>query len=107
MSTSIISARIEDDVKDCVARYLQAAGLGVGDVIKIVWDTIARTGEIPRPLEPEDAASKQAERLEAFAKLRASLPPCPELASMTETDMRACIAQRYETPLEEAVTHAR
>ena len=106
MATAIVSGRVDEDVKDRVARLIQAAGLSAGDVIKTVWDTIARTGEVPLlPVEDSEAEARR-KRFAAFMELRASLPPCPALVEMDDTAMRAQVAERYEeglgTPLPSA-----
>ena len=105
METVIVSGRVDPAVKERAMRYIQAAGLGVGDVIRTVLESIARTGEVPQPAVSEEDASVQGERLEAFRALRAGLPADPDLATMTDEQMRALVAERFETG-KEAVAHA-
>lgn len=49
MATTIVSARIDESVKERAGAFIQAAGLTTGDVIKAVWERIAKTGEVPMP----------------------------------------------------------
>ena len=99
MATAIVSGRVDEDVKDRVARLIQAAGLSAGDVIKTVWDTIARTGEVPLPPVEGSEAEARRRRFAAFMELRATLPPCPALVEMDDAALRAQVAERYEEGL--------
>lgn len=96
MATAIISGRVDEAVKTKAAAYLRAAKVAPGDVIKTVWENIAATGQIPVP----EAAERETEDEEqtAFGRLmrfREELPACPELATMTDEQMRDMIVERY------------
>lgn len=56
MATAIISGRVEESVKEKAGAYIRAAGLTVGDVIKLVWENIAQTGELPQPIDRGDSS---------------------------------------------------
>ena len=102
MGTAVISGRVDESVKERAARYIQAAGLTVGDVIKTVWESIAQTGEVPRPVDIKTDVTTHSKHLEALACARARIAACPELLLMDDAQMRACVAERYEEDLSEA-----
>lgn len=102
MGTAVISGRIDEDVKERAARYIHMAGLTVGDVIKAVWESIAQTGEVPRPAGEGAGGAIHRERLEALRRVRAQMTTCPELELMDDVQMRSCVAGRYEEGFGEA-----
>lgn len=95
MATAVLSGRIDEDIKAKAAPYLRAAGLTAGDVIKNVWERIALTGEVPLPIATEGETGKQKSAFENLMRIRQELPPCPELATMTDAQMRTMIAEKY------------
>ena len=95
MATAVISGRVEEELKERVGRLIQAAGMSTADVIKTVWENIARTGEVPMPYAADDQVDECAERFAQFMALRASLPACPELIGMDDDAMRSAVAERY------------
>ena len=96
MATAVISGRVEEELKERVGRLIQAAGMSAADVIKTVWENIARTGEVPMPCAADEQVDERAKRFAQFMELRASLPACPELIGMDDDAMRSVVAERYE-----------
>ena len=96
METTIVAGRVGIDVKERATKYIRAAGLTVGDVIRSVMESIARTGIVPECSLPGEMQDQRDIRLKTFADLRTNLPACPELAEMTDTEMRGVIALRLE-----------
>lgn len=94
MTTAIVSGRVDAAVKARAARHIGAAGMSTGEVIKAVWERIAETGEVPKPLSSEAAAASETGRLQAFMRLRAELPAVPELATLSDDAMRGMLAER-------------
>lgn len=95
MSTVIVSGRVDARTREKVAPILKTAGLTQGDVIKVMWENIAATGEVPRPVADSEKTKKQKTAFERFMEFRSSLPPCPELENMTDAEMRDMIVERY------------
>lgn len=93
MATAVISGRVDERIKKRADAYLRAAGLQVGDVIRQVWEHIARTGEIPVDGGYETAAED--DPFEGFMRFRADLPEATWLKTMTKEEMRDMIAGRY------------
>ena len=61
-------------------------------VIKVVWENIARTGEVP----VESPAEESRGAWERFMEFRESLPKAePWLVNLTKEQMRDMIASRY------------
>ncbi len=92
MATAVVSGRVDEAVRTRAARYIQQAGMLPGDVIRIVWEHIARTGEVPQ--EDADAAA-DADRWDQFMSFRDRLPEATWLATMTDGQMKDMIAGRY------------
>lgn len=94
MATAVISGRVDEQVRESAERYIQAAGLTVADVIRTVWERIARTGEVPREEavgEPADAAWND------FMAFRDEISgEASWLDALTEREVRDLVAARYE-----------
>lgn len=95
MATSVVSGRVDDYVKERAAAYIHAAGLTTAEVIKTVWERIARTGEVP--MAEAEVAEQEYDPFEAFMAFRAQLQPADAwLVSMTDEQMNDMIVSRYE-----------
>lgn len=86
MSTEIVSGRVDADVKRRADAYIKKEGLTPGEVIRIVWNTIATTGQVPQ--ESEGEGDRQKEALLDLVALRGSLRKREELASLSDIDIR-------------------
>lgn len=47
MATEVVSGRVDEKVRQRADAYIRAAGSTPAEVIKVVWENIARTGEVP------------------------------------------------------------
>lgn len=95
MATVVVSGRVDERTKARADAFIRAAGLSSGDVIRMVWERIAQTGEVPDaphlgqdPTTPDDP-------LERLGELRATFGASEELVNLTDSKMRAMIASRY------------
>ncbi len=92
MATSVVSGRVDEKVRQRADAYIRAAGSTPAEVIKVVWESIARTGEVP----VESPAEESSGAWERFMEFRESLPKAePWLVSLTKEQMRDMIASRY------------
>ena len=66
-----------------------------GDVIRVVWERIARTGEIPDASDDVERLDVSHDPLERLGELRASFGSCEDLVSLDDDQMRDMIASRY------------
>lgn len=107
MATTVVSGRVETDIKEQVGRVLEHSGKTQGDVIRDVWTSIAKTGRLPVTQKQEDAFRRRRKACRSFVSLVESLPPCSsEVATMTDEelhhmmveDMRAKEAQHVQNP---------
>lgn len=58
MATAIVSGRIDVRTRDRAGAFIRRAGTTPGEVIRIVWENIAATGQIPEEVsEVQDAAA--------------------------------------------------
>ena len=59
MASVLVAGRVSEECKERADYYIRRAGLTASEVIRIVWENIARTGEVPHAIEPnpnEDAS---------------------------------------------------
>ena len=95
MATAVVSGRVDERVKARAEVFIHAAGLSAGDVIRMVWERIARTGEIPDVAPALEGASDADDPLARLGELRAAFGASKELVSLTDVQMREMIAGRY------------
>ena len=92
MATAVVSGRVDEKVRHRADAYIRAAGSTPAEVIKVVWENIARTGEVPEEVPAEGPRGTW----ERFMEFRESLPKAePWLVNLTEEQMRDMIAIRY------------
>ena len=92
MATSVVSGRVDEKIRQRADAYIRAAGSTPAEVIKVVWESIARTGEVPEVVPVEEPRGAW----ERFMEFRESLPKAePWLVSLTKEQMRDMIASRY------------
>lgn len=95
MPTAVVSGRVEEQVKARAEAFIRAAGLSSGDVIRVVWERIAQTGEIPDAGDAAERLDTTPDPLERLGELRASFGACEDLVSLDDDQMRDMIASRY------------
>lgn len=95
MATAVISGRVDERVKARAEVFIHAAGLSAGDVIRMVWERIAQTGEIPDAAAALEGASDADDPLAQLGELRAAFGSSEELVGLTDAQMREMIAGRY------------
>lgn len=92
MATAVVSGRVDEKVRQRADAYIRAAGSTPAEVIKVVWENIARTGEVPT----EEQAEEPRGAWERFMEFRESLSDAePWLVNLTKEQMRDMIASRY------------
>ncbi|MBQ9058389.1 MAG: type II toxin-antitoxin system RelB/DinJ family antitoxin [Atopobiaceae bacterium] len=94
MATEVVSGRVDKDIKIRVDSVLRLKGLSSADVIKTVWAKIATTGEVPVSYDAETEFKRRREAYARFRKVVEELPACPELASMTDEQMRDMLGSK-------------
>ena len=82
------------DIKNSVDAILREAGTTPGEVMRGVWHTIAHTGQLPRTVQEEEERARKRRVLQELRELCESMPPCPELVSLTKEDMREMFRSR-------------
>lgn len=71
MATSIVSGRVDTDVKERAGAYILAAGLTTGELINNLWTYVARTKNVPQFLEEPESETTDA--FKRFMQMRAML----------------------------------
>ncbi len=95
MATVVVSGRVDSRVKERAETYIRAAGLSTGDVIRVVWEEIARTGEVPDSRGTLREAESNDGPLERLGALRGMFAESDLLVDLTKEQMRNLIASRY------------
>ena len=93
MPTSVVSGRVDERVRQRADAFIRGAGTTPAEVIKVTWERIARTGEVP--VEEGAQPAQKGGAWDRLMRLRDELPARPELAAMTDEQMRDMIARRY------------
>lgn len=95
MATAIVSGRVDTAIKERAGAYIRAAGLTVGDVINIVWESIASTGSLPHM--EQAAPDEPASAWDAFMAFREATdsPTSDPIPDMTNRELHEWLgAQR-------------
>lgn len=95
MATTVVSARVNQATKTQASLIAQSAGTNLGEVIKQVLEEMVRTRSVPISSEAQQTCDRQKERFHAFMAWRSELPDCPELANMTDEQLREMLVARY------------
>lgn len=95
MATAVVSGRVDAEIKRRVDSIIREAGTSVGDVIKNTWEQIAATGELPQAQISEYERNRRQRAVERFRQVVESLPPCPNVASLTDDDIKELMTSRY------------
>ena len=90
MATAVISARVDEGIRQRADLVMRKAGLKPTDIIQNVWAYMATRGEIPDVAKPMDAADDKQEALARLERFIASLPPAnPAYAGWTDEQILA------------------
>lgn len=99
MATSLVSGRVSEECRERAAFFIRRAGLTTSDVIRIVWENIAKTGEVPKPVEESAAGDQSLETVDnplmrRFLELRATTPSSDFLRNLTPEGLKEELASR-------------
>lgn len=94
MATTVISGRVDTLVAKQAQIVIKRAGMTPGEVIKGVWENIARTGEVPKGQASEDGGLVNEDALKRLDKVRAKLSQCERLHTLTDDQMKEMFANR-------------
>lgn len=90
-ATVVVSSRIDGQTAARAAARIKAGGLTVGEVIRRVWEQIARTGELPQQAA-RDEAGDALERLRCLQARFSDMPA--SFNTMSEGQMRDILGDR-------------
>lgn len=97
MASVLVAGRVSEECKERADYYIRRAGLTASEVIRIVWENIARTGEVPHAIEPnpnEDAELEDSPLMRRYYELRASTPRCEFLENLTPEGLKEELSNR-------------
>lgn len=85
MGSSMVAGRVDDEVKQSAEFYIRRAGTTPSEVIRVVWANIAKTGEVPRPVQDAPGQNGLVARMRA---LREQTPRSDFLESLTPEGLK-------------------
>lgn len=91
MATLLVSGRVDESIKRKADAYIKRAGVTTSDVIKVVWEQIAETGEVPTKAKQRKTEATLADRL---TRLRASTPHSEFLTGLTPEQLKEELSHR-------------
>lgn len=97
MASVLVAGRVSEECKERADFYIRRAGLTASEVIRIVWENIARTGEVPRAVESvhdEDAETEESPLMRRYYELRAATPRCEFLENLTPEGLKEELSDR-------------
>ena len=97
MASALVAGRVSEECKERADFFIRRAGLTTSEVIRIVWENIARTGEVPRAVEPasvSDDALEESPLMRRYYELRAATPRSEFLESLTPEGLKEELSNR-------------
>ena len=97
VASVMVAGRVSEECKERADFYIRRAGLTASEVIRIVWENIARTGEVPHAVEPnldEDAKVEESPLMRRYYELRATTPRCEFLENLTPEGLKEELSNR-------------
>ena len=97
MASVLVAGRVSEECKERADFYIRRAGLTASEVIRIVWENIARTGEVPRAVgSVRDAGGELEESplMRRYYELRAATPHCEFLENLTPEGLKEELSNR-------------
>ena len=101
MATALVAGRVSEDVKERADFFIRRAGLTTSEVVRIVWENIARTGEVPRPEQAFPAAEQEATvednpLMQRYLYLRSITPRSEYLENLTPEGLKEELSKRED-----------
>ena len=97
MASALVAGRVSEECKERADFFIRRAGLTTSEVIRIVWENIARTGEVPAPAAhaPVDGdAPEESPLMRRYHELRAATPRSEFLESLTPEGLKEELSNR-------------
>lgn len=91
MGSSMVAGRVDDAIRQSAELYIRRAGMTPSEVIRTVWSNIAKTGDVPRPVEDGSGPSELIVRMRA---LREQTPRSEFLESLTPGGLKEELESR-------------
>ena len=96
MPTTVVSGRVDETVRQKADNVMRKNGLKPSDVIQNIWNTMAKTGEVPEVALPPRDGEKTRSAMERLESLLESLPPVnPAYADLSDEEILALRVRDY------------
>jgi addiction module RelB/DinJ family antitoxin len=95
MASTVVSARVNEELKSAANAYISEAGTTLGEVMKAVLTEIVRTKQVPLSEDERTRREAQRDKFNDFVNWRDSLPESQGIEEMTVEDLRNLIASRH------------
>ena len=101
MATALVAGRVSEEIKERADFFIRRAGLTTSEVVRIVWENIARTGEVPRPehaspAEQEETAAEDNPLMQRYLYLRSITPRSEYLENLTPEGLKEELSKRED-----------
>ena len=94
MSTSTLSVRLDEELKEQGSKIIRSKGASPASVVTAVWKEIITTGKVPGIDTPATTPAEEVTPFNRIMELRAQMPTGTPLSSMDASDLRAELANR-------------
>lgn len=91
MGSSMAAGRVDDAIRQSAEFYIRRTGMTFSEVTRTVWSSIAKTGDVPRPVEDGSGPSELVARMRT---LRAQTPRSVFLESLTPGGLKEGLESR-------------
>lgn len=95
MATTVVSARVDEELKSAASAYISEAGTTMGEVMKTVLAEIVRTKQVPMTDTERARRDAQHQRFLEFMSWRDSLPESEAFEKMSPEQMRDLIVSSH------------
>ena len=94
MATATVSGSVDVNIKRLAAIYIKRKGLTPNEVIKLVWNHIASTGEIPCLESDAETPARHSDAYSQLIELRTSVPTDTPLDTLGRDELREELMSR-------------
>lgn len=91
MASALVAGRVDEDVKRRADFAIRRKGLTQAEVIRFVWNEIAKTGQVPGAASAQDTKGSLQTRLRA---LREATPQSTHLKDLEPEKLKEELASR-------------
>lgn len=96
MATTVVSARVDEELKSAANAYISEAGTTMGEIMKTVLSEIVRTKEIPIGDDERIRRKSQHQKYLDFMEWRSAVAAESDGTAMNDAQAHDAIVSQYE-----------